>query len=114
MHGLMIAFCVFCLHCEFNDCIDAATYGVLLLDLLLRVQMIANPSRNSHLIDIHILAIKTSPTVRYKNLRVKAFISRGLWLQYTHPTRQIGSLPLANNALHSPSNYPACKNMSGL
>ena len=35
--------------CVLRDCIDAATYGVLLLDLLLRVQMIANPSRNSHL-----------------------------------------------------------------
>ena len=33
--------------------VDAAAYGVLLLDLLLHVQMIANPgkTRNSHLID---------------------------------------------------------------
>ena len=33
--------------------VDAAAYSVLLLDLLLRVQMIANPrkTRNSHLID---------------------------------------------------------------
>ena len=40
--------------------VAAAAYGVLLLDLLMRVQMIANPgkTRNSHLI-----AIKTSPTV---------------------------------------------------
>ena len=37
MHGLMIAFCVFCLHCKFNDFlhIDAAVYGVLFLDSLL-------------------------------------------------------------------------------
>ena len=56
------------LNAWFNDCVlrffayiansmiacgDAAAYGVLLLDLLLRVQMIANPgkTRNAHLID---------------------------------------------------------------
>ena len=35
--------------------VDAAAYGVLLLDLLLRIQMIANPRKtcNSHLIDTH-------------------------------------------------------------
>ena len=59
MRGLMIAF--FCLHCESMIArVDATAYGVLLFDLLLRVQMIANPgkTRNSQ-----ILAIKTSPTV---------------------------------------------------
>ena len=53
MRGLMIAFCVFCLHCEFMIAfISATAYGVLLLDLLLRVQMIANPgkTRISHVI----------------------------------------------------------------
>ena len=52
LHGLMLAFCVFCLHCEFNDAhIDAAASRVLFLYLLF--QMIANPrkTRNLHLID---------------------------------------------------------------
>ena len=39
-------------------------------------------------------------------LGVKVFLSRGLkafvWL-FTHPAHQVGSLPLANNALHSPT-----------
>ena len=44
--------------------VDAAAYGVLLLDLLLRVQMIANPGKNlnSHLILID-TRNQTSPTV---------------------------------------------------
>ena len=48
MRGLMIALCVFWPTLR----VDAAAYGVhvLLLDLLLRVQMIVNPC-NSHLID---------------------------------------------------------------
>ena len=35
------------------QCVDAAAYGVLLLVLLLRIQMIVNPrkTRNSHSID---------------------------------------------------------------
>ena len=53
MRGLMIPFCVFFAYIA-NSMIahvDAAAYGVLLLDLLLRVQMNANPgkTRNSHL-----------------------------------------------------------------
>ena len=50
----MIAFCVFAyIANSMIACVDAVVYGVLLLDLLLRVQMIANPrkTRNSHLID---------------------------------------------------------------
>ena len=55
MRGVMIAFCVFLAYIA-NSMIaraDAAAYGVPLLDLLLRAQMIANPgkTRNSHLID---------------------------------------------------------------
>ena len=55
MRGLMIALCVFFAYIV-NSMIarvDAAMYGVLLLDLLLRVQMIAYPgkTRNSHFID---------------------------------------------------------------
>ena len=62
MRGLMIAFCVFFAYIA-NSMIarvDAAAYSVLLLDLFLHVQLIANPrkTRNSQ-----ILAIKTSPTV---------------------------------------------------
>ena len=47
MRGLMIAFCVFFAYIT-NSMIahvDAAAYSVLLLDLLLRVQMIANPRK---------------------------------------------------------------------
>ena len=52
MRGLMIAFLP-TLRNSMIACVDAAAYGVLLLDLLLCVQMIANPgkTRNSHLID---------------------------------------------------------------
>ena len=53
MCGLMIAFCVFAYIVNSMIArVNAAVCSVLLLDLLLRVQMIANPGKtsNSHLI----------------------------------------------------------------
>ena len=50
MRGLMIVFCVCFFAYIANSMIarvDAAAYSVLLFDLLLRVQMIANPKKNS-------------------------------------------------------------------
>ena len=48
----------------------AAAYSVLLLDVLLCYQMIANrrKTRNSHLIDTH---IKTSPTVYHSPVHIQ-------------------------------------------